>query len=261
MRVSAAVRIVGICAVLALTAAPDALGHGDLDTAAGHHAQDAVTHDAAAEAAMVAHTRRATRADAQAAALAAAGDEHLVGRWGPVVDWPVVGIHVALLPNGKVLAWDSVGDNAAESYTVHDHTRATVWDPQTGTQTPVWVDDHNVFCAGMAHLTDGSLFLAGGNLDATLAGIDKTHIFNPETNTWSLGPDMAVSRWYPSVTPLRNGELLITGGRPTLHEVRTTQGSLRALTAPSSTCRCTRGWMSRRTGAPSTQGLTRRCAA
>ena len=59
------------------------------------------------------------------------------GQLGPVVDWPVVGVHVALLPNGKVLAYDSVGDTATETYPVHDHTRATVWDPATGTQTPV----------------------------------------------------------------------------------------------------------------------------
>ena len=38
---------------------------------------------------------------------------------------------------------------------------------------------------------------------------------------------MADERWYPSVTPLSNGEMLITGGGPTLHEVRETDGGLR----------------------------------
>ena len=157
-----------------------------------------------------------------------------MGQWGPVVDWPVVGVHVALLPNGKVLAYDSVGDNATETYPVHDHTRATVWDPATGTQTPVNVDTgFNVFCSGLAHLTDGSIFLAGGNKDAQLDGIDQTHTFNPTTNTWSLGPHMAADRWYPSVTPLRNGEMLITEGGPDMPEVRTTAGGLRALTTAS----------------------------
>ena len=99
-------------------------------------------------------------------AAAAVGAPQDVGQWGPVVDWPVVGVHVALLPNGKVLAYDSVGDNATESYPVQDHTRATVWDPATGTQTPVNVDTgFNVFCSGLAHLVDGRLFLAGGNKD------------------------------------------------------------------------------------------------
>ena len=102
-----------------------------------------------------------------------------MGQWGPVVDWPVVGVHVALLENGKVLAYDSVGDNATETYPVHDHTRATVWDPATGTQTPVNVTTgYNIFCSGLAHLMDGSLFLAGGNKNAQLEGIVQTHVFD-----------------------------------------------------------------------------------
>ena len=157
-----------------------------------------------------------------------------MGQWGPVVDWPVVAVNVALLENGKVLAYDSVGDNAAESYPVHDHTRATVWDPATGTQTPVNVTTgYNIFCSGLAHLMDGSLFVAGGNKNAQLEGIVQTHVFNPQTNTWSLGPNMAAGRWYPSVTPLGNGELLITEGGPDTPEVRKTDGGLRALNTAS----------------------------
>jgi hypothetical protein len=232
MRVGSAVRIALAGAVLALSPAPVALGHGGFHSSEGHFAEDSAPHDAAAEPRLSAQTRAATAADARAAAAAIAGNEHEVGRWSPVVDWPVVGVHVALLPNGKVLAYDSVGDNATETYPVHDHTRATVWDPETGTQTPVWVDTgYNVFCSGLAHLADGSLFLAGGNLDSQLHGIVQTHVFNAVTNTWSLGPDMAAGRWYPTVTPLRNGEMLITEGGPNIPEVRTTAGGLRALTA------------------------------
>ena len=33
---------------------------------------------------------------------------------------------------------------------------------------------------------------------------------------------MAAGRWYPTVTPLRNGEMLITSGGPNVPEVRTT---------------------------------------
>jgi hypothetical protein len=235
MRAGSIVRLVLAGTLLAFLPAPVASAHSGFDTAAGHLAEDETAHSAANEPAMQALTTRATRADARTAAAAVAGDEHLVGSWGAVEDWPVVGVHVALLPNGKVLAYDSVGDNATETYQVHDHTRATVWDPATGTQTPVWVDTgYNVFCSGLAHLVDGSLFLAGGNLNAQLQGIRQTHIFNPTTNTWSLGPDMAAGgRWYPTVTPLRNGEMLITEGGPDMPEVRTTAGSLRSLSTAS----------------------------
>jgi Domain of unknown function (DUF1929) len=206
----------------------------DVHTPEGHHAEDQVVHDAATEARLNSETRRRSAAASQAAAAAVSADPGQVGRWGPVVDWPVVGIHVALLPNGKVLAWDSVGDRATETFPVHDFTRATVYDPSTGTHARVDVDTgYNVFCAGFAHLIDGSLFLAGGNKDALLNGLAETHLFNPANNAWSLGPNMAAGRWYPSVTPLTNGEMLITEGGPDIPEVRKTDGTLRALTTAS----------------------------
>ena len=162
------------------------------------------------------------------------GSEGDIGQWSPVVDWPVIAINAALLPNGKVLAYDSVGDGATESFPDQTFTRATVWDPATGSQTDVRVNTgYNIFCSGLAHLLDGSLFIAGGNKDQALNGISQTHLFNPATNTWSLGPNMAAGRWYPSVTPLSNGEMVITEGGPDIPEVRQTDGTLRSLSSAS----------------------------
>jgi Domain of unknown function (DUF1929)/PKD domain len=219
---------------LAALAAPGAWAHESIATAQGHAEEDAVTHTAAQERALDARTLAASASDAKAAAAAVAAAPQDVGEWGPRVDWPVVGVHVALLPNGKVLAYDSVGDNATETYPVHDHTRATVWDPATGSQTDVKVDTgFNIFCSGLAHLEDGRLFVAGGNKDSALNGIPQTHVFNPVQNLWSLGPTMAAGRWYPSVTPLNNGEMLITSGRVNTPEVRQLDGTLRSLSSAS----------------------------
>jgi hypothetical protein len=191
-------------------------------------------HTVAQEQALDKHTRAVTAVAAREAAAAVAGAPQDVGQWGPVVDWPVVGVHVALLSNGKVLAYDSIGDKATETYPVQDRTRATVWDPATGTQTPVNVNTgFNIFCSGLAHLLDGRMFLAGGNKDQQLNGIIQTHLFDPASNLWSLGPNMAAGRWYPTVTPLSNGEMLITSGGPAIPEVRTLAGSLRALSTAS----------------------------
>jgi hypothetical protein len=210
-----------------------ALAH---ETAEEHVLEDA-GHDPAAEPLLAEQTAAATADQARAAsALAAAAVEGDVGRWGPVENWPVVAVHTALLPNGKVLAYDSIDEEPTESHTVHDRTRATVWDPVTGQHTPANVTTgFNIFCSGLAHLPDGSLFVAGGNLDAALHGIVQTHIFNPfaMSNPWSRGPDMAAGRWYPSVTPLPNGEMLITEGGPDMPEVRRTDGGLRALSGAS----------------------------
>ena len=217
----------------ALGAPGDALAH-NVNTPAGHQAEDEVVHTAATEQRLNRETRLRSAAESQETAVAVAADPGQVGRWGPVVDWPVVGVHVALLPNGKVLAWDSVGDRAIETFPVHDFTRATVYDPATGTQTPANVDTgYNIFCAGFAHLIDGSLFIAGGNKDAQANGIVQTHVFNWAYNDWSLGPNMAAGRWYPSVTPLTNGEMLITEGGPDIPEVRKTDGGLRTLSTAS----------------------------
>ena len=226
------VTVIASLVVVALVAR-GAGAHGGM-TAADHTTEDAVTHTAAQERELDAYTRAVTEPDASAAAAAVAGAPQDVGQWGPVVPWPVVGVHVALLANGKVLAYDSIGDNATETYPVQDHTRATVWDPATGTQTPVTVDTgFNIFCSGLAHLVDGRMFIAGGNKDQALNGIVQTHLFDPATNLWSLGPNMAAGRWYPSVTPLNNGEMLITSGRVAIPEVRTLAGSLRALSGAS----------------------------
>ncbi|MEA2224039.1 MAG: hypothetical protein QOH83_2415, partial [Solirubrobacteraceae bacterium] len=222
-----------VSAVLIVLATPAAAtAH---TTAEGHMQDDSVAPKTPQqERTLTRETQVATAADARVAAAAVVGNEGEVGSWTEPVDWPVVGVHVALLPNGKVLAYDSVGDNATESYPVHDHTRATVWDPQpgpTGTHTDVRVNTgFNIFCSGLAHLLDGSVFIAGGNKNAQLNGIRQTHVFNPVSNTWTQGADMAFERWYPTVTGLRNGEMLITEGGPDTPEVRMTNGNLRSLT-------------------------------
>ena len=63
---------------------------------------------------------------------------------------------------------------------------------------------------------DGTLFLAGGNKDHEGPfpnGIKDTHTFDSATNSWTRrAGDMETERWYPSVTPLSNGEMMITEG-------------------------------------------------
>ena len=208
--------------------------HPTTGTVADHLEEDFVVHSRAKERRLERRTARITAPDVETAQRRAPDDPDQVGQWGPVVDWPVVGVHVALLTNGKVVAYDSVGDRATETYPVHNFTRATVWDPQTGIQTPATVTTgFNIFCSGLAHLMDGTLFAAGGNKNSSLAGISQTHLFNQSSNTWTRGADMSVDRWYPTVTPLRDGEMLITEGGPDVPEVRQNNGTIRQLTTAS----------------------------
>ena len=205
-----------------------------VNTVEGHIAEDSVEVTPAMEEWLGERTEAATEADAAVAAAAVTGDEGEVGQWGPVIDWPVVGIHMALLQNGKVLAYDSSADQLG----VEDHsfTRATVWDPTSGSHVDAMLTGFNIFCSGLAHLMDGTLFTAGGNKNDALDGIRNSYTFDEETNAWDRGADMAEERWYPSVTPLNDGEMLVTDGiegRADAPEVRETDGSFRSLSTAS----------------------------
>jgi len=163
----------------------------------------------------------------------AATDTSQGGAWSSVINTAVVPIFQAVLPNGKVLMWDSVGDGPSESYSIHTFTRALVWDPRTNTSKRVDVKGYNIFCAGYTQLADGRVLVAGGNKDAALRGIVQTHLFDWRTETWSRGRDMASGRWYPSVAALGNDEAVIVGGGPAVPEVYQRDGVLRRLTGAS----------------------------
>lgn len=179
---------------------------------------------------------RSKKVGTSAATMAAvAADPGMSGQWSPVISTPVVPVFQALLPNGKVLIWDSVGDNATETYPNHTFTRAMVWNPTTNASKRVDVQGYNIFCAGFAHLPNGNILVAGGNANSSLDGIVQTHIFNWQTETWTRGANMASARWYPSVTAMANSEQVIIGGGPATTEVYQANGGIRTLPAFTNT--------------------------
>jgi hypothetical protein len=171
--------------------------------------------------------------------LAAAQDAGQGGKWSSVINTDrdskvgVVPIFQAVLPNGKVLMWDSVGQSAPEQMATNNFTRALVWDPSNNSYNRRDVANYNIFCAGYTQLADGNVLVAGGNKNTALDGIVQTHIFNWQTETWKRGPDMAAARWYPAVQALGNNEAAIVGGGPAIPEVYQTDGTLRRLSNAS----------------------------
>lgn len=159
----------------------------------------------------------------------AAVDPGIGGSWSGVINTDVVPVFQAVLPNGNVLIWDSVGTNSTETYPDQSFTRVMVWDPVNNSSKRVDVVGYNIFCAGYSQLANGNVLVAGGNKNQALAGIKQTHIFNWQTETWSRGADMAGERWYPSVTSLSNGEASIVGGGPTFAESYQTNNTIRKL--------------------------------
>jgi hypothetical protein len=74
----------------------------------------------------------------------------------------------------------------------------------------------NLFCVGQAHLFDGRLLTAGGHISLNSIGdpqAHRLHIYDPRRRRWSR-PDarMRHHRWYPTVTSLPDGRVLITSG-------------------------------------------------
>ena len=169
----------------------------------------------------------------------AAQDPGQGGNWSSVINTDqgskvgVVPIFQAVLPNGKVLMWDSVGQSVPEQMPTNNFTRAMVWDPSNNTYNRRDVPNYNIFCAGYTQLADGNVLVVGGNKNAALDGIVQTHIFNWQNETWSRGPDMAAARWYPAVQALGNNEAVIVGGGPAVPEVYQTDKTLRRLSNAS----------------------------
>jgi hypothetical protein len=165
----------------------------------------------------------AVSADAAAPKLAAAADvvEDVgpavdVGQWKPgKTPFPIVAIHAALLPTGKVMFFSYPTfpnrPNSAEAY---------LWDPATPNVPPVLKnppDKANIWCAGQTFTADGELVVFGGNLDyespsQTWKGLDRVFTFNPWSETWTEQPRMAHGRWYPTGVRRPDGRIPIISG-------------------------------------------------
>jgi chitodextrinase len=171
---------------------------------------DAISEEVLAEPSALAKRRLAAHADKMDA-------PQLLGQWSDVDDWPVLAVHANLLPTGDVLAWDATPDDFDDDPHTTDNytTRVTVWDPSTNEHRMANNDTNaDLFCAGSSQLWDGRVVFAGG--DSGKQGrngpLSNSSIYNPWTNTWTQTDHLNAPRWYSSVAPLSNGELLTLGG-------------------------------------------------
>jgi hypothetical protein len=124
-----------------------------------------------------------------------------VGQWSAPVSWPIVAVHMSLLPTGNVIAWDGF-DAAVNS--------ERIWNPSSGTFTPVPYG-RNLFCGGHILLPDGRTLIVGGHVAAD-SGLADTTLFNASTNTYTRAPDMTVGRWYPTATEMGSGKVFVFSG-------------------------------------------------
>jgi len=69
----------------------------------------------------------------------------------------------------------------------------------------------NLFCSGHALLPDGRVFVAGGHAGVHI-GVTNATTFDPASQGWSSVAPLSERRWYPTVTALPNGRMLVTAG-------------------------------------------------
>ncbi len=123
---------------------------------------------------------------------------------------PINPIHCGVTHSGKVIVVagsenddDEHGDNIS---------KAAVWDPTTGSiveQDLLW----DVFCNGMAALSDGRFLIVGGTAEYDpFYGDPRATIYDPATEKFNEVESMAHGRWYATVTALGDGRLMTFSG-------------------------------------------------
>jgi hypothetical protein len=143
-----------------------------------------------------------------------------------VVPWPLIPLHAALLPDGRVMSYGTTSTGVQSGEFSYE-----IWDPTLGTGANSHLEMPNktatdLFCSAQSvFVNSGSVLLTGG--DKKIGGVrnfsnSDANIFNPQlayrgnTNldqALQRTQSMVYPRWYPTIVPLPDGQKLILGGR------------------------------------------------
>src|SRR5688572_8867442 len=117
-----------------------------------------------------------------------AADKNVAGAWlSPSADnWPLIPIHAALTPDGRVLTFGTNGAGQQTGFFIYD-----VWDPATGLGGGHVTLDNltltDLFCSSQVILPQtGNIFIAGGD---NWTGSATTNTGNPNTNIYKYSDD------------------------------------------------------------------------
>lgn len=140
-----------------------------------------------------------------------------LGRWAPAANFCnappcVVGANAAVLYTGKLLFYYYPSGPGKPSV-------AMLLDPSTGKVTDVSLPvAGDIFCSGLSILPNGKVLVTGGVVENAHSsnvnndGTTSAMLFDPDTSTWSVGPDMSYARWYPSSVEITDGTVLELSG-------------------------------------------------
>ena len=129
---------------------------------------------------------------------------NVAGAWSPVKPWPMIAIHAALLPDGRVLTF---GNKAQDFY--------DIWDPAAGLDgghlTLPNTIGATLFCSSQVVLPDGTgVFIVGGGTK-DFPNIESS-VVDYRANAITRRDDLARPRYYSSTTTLLDGRAYIQAG-------------------------------------------------
>jgi hypothetical protein len=136
----------------------------------------------------------------------------------------ILAVHSTIFPSGRVLLFGGSEHNH-EPKATRNVNASRLYDPVSNTFTNVGSPNFDLFCCGHAMMADGRLMVAGGTVDYPVDsppdpdpgsgwhGASGAAIFDDATASWTTVPSMTRFRWYPSLTMLADGRVLVSGGQ------------------------------------------------
>lgn len=176
------------------------------------------------------------KVETKAIAPVAGPSAHVGGSWAPPRAWPLIAIHAAVLPDGRLMSYGTDANGRQTGKFIYD-----VWDTSSARadQNHLTLPNQtstDIFCSSQTVIpTTGQLLINGGD---NWTGSGTTNTGNRDANLYSTADDslsnagrMNRARWYSAVTTLANGLQYVQGGnggtdRP---EVRQADGTYRLL--------------------------------
>jgi Galactose oxidase-like, Early set domain len=163
-------------------------------------------------------------------------DASIKGMWSAVHTWPLIPIHVLLLPDGRLLSYGTDANGIQTALFIYD-----VWTPSEGASNGHLTLPNgtgtDTFCSALLLVpgSGGQTLLAGGDVwdgtKTTNRGNDNSVLFSPSDNSLTRANDMNRPRWYATMTTLVNGQIYIQGGRDGIDrpEIRSPDGTFHLL--------------------------------
>jgi galactose oxidase len=151
--------------------------------------------------------------DALLAGLVIPADAPKKGMWSKVGRWPIIGLHVAVMPSGAVMSYGTAIGNGAQ-----DGRTIDIWTPEAGLTdgshyTFANAEQVDSFCSTATYLTTGAMLISGGNSGTSgFSSLASTRFDSGRYMATAVASKLNHPRWYASMLTLTDGRALILGG-------------------------------------------------